>query len=150
MKLPNLSILVAFIMVFAVACNKDTKTDPQGVDKGKVLITNPWRLVNVTDVSGKAIPQNQLNIETRAIYLFDIQFFENNVTKALDRTSKQVVNGGTWYLIENNEILDIEVSQFKGKFPIKELSRSRMTLGNTVPVNGVNQEARLVFEPVVK
>ncbi len=150
MKLPNLYILSAFLMIFTVACDKDTKTDPQVADKGKVLITNPWRLLNVTDASGKAIPSNQLNIETQAIYLFDIQFFDNNVTKALDRTSKQVVNGGTWYLIENNEILDIEVSQFKGKFPIKELSRSRMTLGNTVLVNGVTQEAHLVFEPVIK
>lgn len=150
MKLPNLYILAALLMVFTIACDKDTKTDPQGTDKGKVLVTNPWRLVSVTDASGKAIPQNQLNIETQAIYLFDIQFFDNNVTKALDRTSKQVVNGGTWYLIENNEILDIEVSQFKGKFPIKELSRSKMTLGNTVLVNGVSQEARLVFEPVVQ
>jgi hypothetical protein len=150
MKLPNLYILAALLMLLTVACDKDTKTDPQETDKSKVLITNPWRLVNVTDASGKSIPTNQLNFETQAIYLFDIQFFDNNVTKALDRTSKQVVNGGTWYLIENNQILDIEVSQFKGKFPIKELSRSKLTLGNTVPVNGVNQEARLVFEPVVK
>ena len=150
MKLPKLYILAVLLMGLTVSCDKDTKTGPQETDKGKVLITNPWRLVGVTDASGKAIPQNQLNIETQAIYLFDIQFFDNNVTKALDRTSKQVVNGGTWYLIENNEILDVEVSQFKGKFPIKELSRSKMTLSNTVPVNGVNQEARLVFEPVIK
>lgn len=150
MKLPKLYILACLLMGLTVACDKDTKTDPQETDKGKVLVTNPWRLVGITDASGKAIPQNQLNIETQAIYLFDIQFFDNNVTKALDRTSKQVVNGGTWYLIENNEILDVEVSQFKGKFPIKELSRSKMTLSNTVPVNGVNQEARLVFEPVIK
>jgi hypothetical protein len=150
MKLPQSYILVVLLLVFVVACDKETKVDPQATDKNKVLISNPWRLVNVTDASGKAIPQNQLNFETKAIYLFDIQFFDNNVTKAFDRTSKQVVNGGTWYLIENNEILDIEVSQFKGKFPIKELSRSKMTLGNTVPVNGVNQEAQLVFEPVVQ
>lgn len=150
MKLPNLYVLAALLMVFTVSCNKDTKIDPQDIDRGKVLINNPWRLTNVTDASGKSIPQNQLNIETQAIYFFDIQFFDNNVTKALDRTSKQVVNGGTWYLIENNEVLDIEVSQFKGKFPIKELSRSKMTLSNIVPVSGVNQEARLVFEPVVQ
>ena len=150
MKLPNLYILAALLLVFTVSCDKDTKTDPQSTDKDKVLINNPWRLTNVTDASGKAIPQNQLNLETQAIYLFDIQFFNNNVTKALDRTSRQVVNGGTWYLIDNNQVLDIEVSQFKGKFNIKELSRTKMTLGNTVPVNGVTQEANLVFEPVIK
>ena len=150
MKLPNVYILAVLLTVMAAGCDKDPGTEPQTTDKSKVLVNNPWRLTSVTDASGKAIPQNQLNLETQAIYLFDIQFFSNNVTKALDRTSKQVVNGGTWYLIENNEVLDIEVSQFKGKFPIKELSRSKMTLGNMVPVNGVNQEARLVFEPVVQ
>ena len=75
MKLPNLYILAALLLVFTVSCDKDTKTDPQSTDKDKVLINNPWRLTNVTDASGKAIPQNQLNLETQAIYLFDIQFF---------------------------------------------------------------------------
>ncbi|MPR36671.1 hypothetical protein [Salmonirosea aquatica] len=150
MKEPKLYIIYVLLLVFATACDKNTTTDPQVTDKGKVLINNPWRLTSVTDANGKAIPSNQLNIETQAIYLFDIQFFDNNVTKALDRTSKQVVNGGTWYLIDDNQVLDIEVSQFKGKFPIKELSRSKMSLVNSVPVNGVTQEARLVFEPVIQ
>lgn len=150
MKVPSLYILACLFLLFTVGCDKDSKIAPQETDKGKVLVTNPWRLVSITDASGKAIPQNQLTIETQAIYFFDIQFFDNNVTKAIDPYSKQVVNGGTWYLIDDNKVLDVEVSQFKGKFPIKELSRSKMTLGNTVPVNGVNQEAHLVFEPVIK
>lgn len=150
MKLTNLYILAALLLVFMASCDKDKKTDPQSNAKDKVLINNPWRLINVTDDSGKTIPKNQLNDVMQFIYQVDIQFFDNNVTKALDPNSKQVVNGGTWYLIENEQVLDIEVSQFKGKFNIKELSRSKMTLGNSVPVNGVNQEANLVFEPVIK
>ncbi|WP_373511488.1 hypothetical protein [Persicitalea sp.] len=147
-------LFALFMLCFATACDKNT-TDPQDpstatTSKDKVLISNPWRLVNVTDASGKAIPQNQLGLETLAIYLFDIQFFENNVTKAIDRTSRQVVNGGTWYLKENDQILDIEINAFKGKFGIKELTRAKLTLSNQVPVNGVNQLANLVFEPVVK
>lgn len=146
-------LLAAALLLLVTACNKET-ADPQKPDssatKDKVLISNPWRLVNVTDASGKAIPQNQLGVETLAIYLFDIQFFDNNVTKAIDRTSRQVVNGGTWYLKENDQILDIEVNAFKGKFGIKELSRAKMTLSNEIPVKGVNQQANLVFEPVVK
>ena len=94
--------------------------------------------------------ENIITLKQQVIYLIDIQFFDNNVTKAIDPYSKQVVNGGTWYLIDNNQVLDIEVSQFKGKFNIKELSRSKMTLANTVPVNGITQEAHLVFEPVIK
>ena len=146
-------LLAAIVLLLITACGKES-TDPQkpgnATTKDKVLITNPWRLVNVTDAAGKAIPQNQLGLETLAIYLFDIQFFDNNVTKAIDRTSRQVVNGGTWYLKENDQILDIEVNAFQGKFGIKELSRAKMTLNNQIPVNGVSQSANLVFEPVVK
>ncbi|GHB81323.1 hypothetical protein [Persicitalea jodogahamensis] len=153
MKSVKSILLAALVLLFITSCDKQS-ADPQNPDtnvtKDKVLIANPWRLVNITDASGKAIPQNQLGLETLAIYLFDIQFFDNNVTKALDRTSRQVVNGGTWYLVENEQILDIEVNQFKGKFGIKELSRAKMTLSNEISVKGVNQPANLVFEPVVK
>ncbi len=153
MKTTKSLLLVLSFLLLVTACDKGSN-DPlkpdTGTAKGKVLITNPWRLVNVTDAAGKTIPQNQLGIETLAIYLFDIQFFDNNVTKAIDRTSRQVVNGGTWYLKERDQILDIEVNAFNGKFGIKELSRAKMTLNNLIPVNGVNQSANLVFEPVVK
>jgi hypothetical protein len=143
-------ILVCFVMLLTIGCQDKNNPDPKNLAKGEILINNPWRLKDVTDASGKSIPQNQLSLETTAIYLFDIQFFNNNVTKAIDRVSRQVVNGGTWYLVENEQLLDIEVSQFKGKFAIKELSRSKMTLSNNVPVNGVSQPANLVFEPVIQ
>ncbi|GAB2772685.1 hypothetical protein GCM10027275_14510 [Rhabdobacter roseus] len=116
----------------------------------RTLVNYPWRLVDVTDANGRSIPQNQLNLETQLIYLFDIQFFENNITKALDRVSRQVINGGTWYLVEDAKVLDVEVSQFKGKFAVGELSSSKLTLKNKVPVNGVEQDANLVFQPVVQ
>ncbi len=145
--------LAALVLLFVSSCDRET-AGPQNpdttADKNKVLIANPWRLVSITDASGKAIPQNQLDLETLAIYLFDIQFFDNNVTKAIDRTSRQVVNGGTWYLVENEQILDIAVNQFKGKFGIKELSRAKMSLSNEISVKGSKQQANLVFEPVVK
>ena len=147
-------LFASFLLLLATSCDKD-QANPQNPgdtagSKDKILVTNPWRLVDVTDLAGKSIPKNQLGLETQAIYFFDIQFFDNNVTKAIDRTSKQVVNGGTWYLKSNNQILDIEVNQFKGAFGIKELNRAKMTLTNDVPVKGVNQQAHLVFNPVVQ
>ncbi|GAB3181859.1 hypothetical protein [Telluribacter humicola] len=138
----------AFVVLFS-ACNT-TDPEPTNQTKDKVLVSNPWRLISVTDVNGKAIPTNQLSFETQAIYMFDIQFFDNNVTKALDRTTRQVVNGGTWYLKDNSQVLDIEVSQFKGAFGVIELTRSKMTLKNRVPVSGVQQDAHMVFEPVIQ
>ncbi|HEV7349477.1 hypothetical protein [Telluribacter sp.] len=144
--LTYLSVL-AFFFVMA-GCNEGSNPGPTQ-SKDKILVSSPWRLKSVTDPSGKAIPQNQLSFETQAIYMFDIQFFDNNVTKALDRVSRQVVNGGTWYLKDNSQTLDIEVSQFKGLFGVVELSRTKMTLKQRFSIGGVEQEAYLVFEPVV-
>lgn len=146
-------LLAATFLLLITACDRETtnpKDDGNPATRDKVLITNPWRLVNVTDASGKAIPKNQLGLETQLIYLMDIQFFSNNVTKAIDQYSKQVINGGTWYLKEDGQILDIEINAFKGQFEIKELTRSKMSLSNQIPVKGINQLANLVFEPVVK
>jgi hypothetical protein len=141
-------IATLVLVVVLAACNGKTTTPEPDNAKDKVLVSYPWRLVNITDVNNKTIPQNQLALETQAIYLFDIQFFDNNVTKAFDRVSRQVINGGTWYLLENDEVLDIEVSQFKGKFRVIDLNRTRMTLKNKIPLGGTQQDALLVFEPV--
>lgn len=144
-------ITLVLVVLSSLSCQE--KTDPSPLTlkaKGEVLVNNPWRLKDITDTTGKSIPQNQLTIETTAIYLFDIQFFDNNVTKALDRVSRQVVNGGTWYLIEEGKILDIEVSQFKGKFGVVELSRSKLILSNKITVNSATQYANLVFEPIIQ
>lgn len=148
-RLRNLLTLL-FVALFAFSCQDKENPGPGTQVKSEILIRNAWRLVDVTDAGGRSIPQNQLSFETTAIYLFDIQFFDNNVTKAIDRVSKQVVNGGTWYLIEEEQKLDIEVSQFKGKFGLKELTSSKMILNNTVPVSGVSTEANLVFEAVIQ
>jgi hypothetical protein len=149
-RLRNLLFLL-IVGLIASSCQDKENPGPKTPQvKLEILIKNAWRLKDVTDASGKSIPQNQLSFETMAIYLFDIQFFDNNVTKAIDRVSKQVVNGGTWYLIEDEQKLDIEVSQFKGRFILKELTNAKMVLTNNVPVNGVSKEANLVFEAVIQ
>ncbi len=144
------SLLIVGLL--SASCDKN-ETDPKQPDtsaKSKILITNPWRLSDVTSPTGTTIPVNRLDIQTRAIYAMDIQFFDNNVAKALDKTSRQVVNGGTWYLKENDQVLDIEISQFKGNFGVKELSRNKMSLNTQVPIEGVDTPAVLVFTPVVQ
>ncbi len=141
-----------FVVLLAASCDKDKPgpQEPENSTKSKILITNPWRLTDVTDPAGVKIPVNQLGGQTLIIYSFDIQFFDNNITKALDQKSRQVVNGGTWYLKENDQVLDIEITQFKGNFGVKELSRNKMSLNTQVPVNGVDSPAVLVFSPVVQ
>ncbi|TLV02354.1 hypothetical protein [Dyadobacter luticola] len=147
--------LLLFVpMLFAMlilGCDKDKNETPQPTEKDKILINYPWRMSTVTDLSGKDIPINQLNTQTQAIKeVMDIQFLQNNVTKAIDQNSKQVINGGTWYLIDDNKTLDIKISGFSGQFGVEELSNSKLRLKSTMPVSGVDQETIMVFQPVIK
>lgn len=146
------SLILLFLVVFVFSCKKkDNDVEPSPTGRAAVLVNYPWRLTSVTDVSGKAIPENQLSNETKFIYLVDIAFTADNKVKAFESSgSQQVVNGGTWYLIEENTSLDIAVAVIKGKFPIVELSSSKMTLRMKVPVNGVEQDANMTFGPVIK
>ncbi|WP_031527653.1 hypothetical protein [Dyadobacter crusticola] len=149
-KILLLASLVLGLFMAACDKDKDKNENPQPTEKDKILVNYPWRMSKVTDLSGKDIPINLLNTQTQAIkQVMDIQFMQNNVTKAIDQKSKQVINGGTWYLIDEGAILDISISGFAGKFGVEELTNSRMRLKSTMPVNGVDQETIMVFEPVI-
>jgi hypothetical protein len=142
-----------FFMLFLTSCDKDKDNveNPQLTEKDKILINYPWRMSSVTDLSSKDIPFNQLNAQTQAIKeVMDIQFLQNNVTKAIDQGSKQVINGGTWYLLNENKTLDIKISGFSGEFGVEELTNSKLRLKSKMPVNGVEQETIMVFQPVIK
>ncbi|GGB88349.1 hypothetical protein GCM10011325_14840 [Dyadobacter sediminis] len=139
--------------MFLLGCSKDNEKNetPDLTEKDKILINYPWRMQTVTDLTGNDISINQLNTQTRAIKeVMDIQFLQNNVTKAIDQGSKQVINGGTWYLINDNKTLDIKISGFSGTFGVEELTNSRLRLKSVMPVNGVDQETIMVFAPVIK
>jgi hypothetical protein len=141
------------LMLFLLGCGKDNEKNetPDLTEKDKILINYPWRMSTVTDLTGNDISFNQLNTQTRAIKeVMDIQFLQNNVTKAIDQGSKQVINGGTWYLTNENRTLDIKISGFSGEFGVEELTNSKMRLKSLMPVNGVEQETIMVFEPVIK
>jgi len=150
-----LLIAPLFLALFLVACDKDKKENPdpnpQLSEKDKILINYPWRMSDVTDLNGKSIPLNLLNTQTRAIKeVMDIQFLQNNVTKAIDQGSKQVINGGTWYLKNDDKMLDIKISGFSGEFGEVEISNSKLKLKSKMPVDKVEQETIMVFEPVIK
>jgi hypothetical protein len=148
-RLTGIAFAFAF-MLLAVSC-KDTTETAKPTEKDRILVNYPWRMSNVTDLSGASIPTNQLNTQTQAIGKYmDIQFLQNNVTKAIDRGSSQAINGGTWYLIENATVLDINIEGFAGKFGVEELSNSKMRLKSKMPVNNIEQETIMVFEPVIK
>ncbi|NIJ54943.1 hypothetical protein [Dyadobacter arcticus] len=142
-----------FFAIVLSGCDKDKDKNetPTLTEKDKILINYPWRMSTVTDLAGKDIPLNQLNMQTQAIKeVMDIQFLQNNVTKAIDQNSKQVINGGTWYLTNENKTLDIKISGFSGEFGVEELTNSKLRLKSKMPVSGVEQETIMVFAPVIK
>lgn len=151
MKRLLLFVPVLFFSLLMISCgDKDKNETPEPTEKNKILVNYPWRMSSVTDLSGKAIPDNQWGTDTKYILKMDIQFQSNATVKALDQQSSQVLNGGTWYLINDEKALDIKIIGFSGEFGLEELTNSKMRLKSKMPVNGVEQEAIMVFQPVIK
>lgn len=151
MKRLLLFVPVLFLSLLVISCkDKDKNETPEPTAKNKILVNYPWRMSSVTDLSGKEIPKNQLSGETKFILEMDIQFQQNATVKALDQNSSQVINGGTWSLINEEKALDIKISGFSGEFGLEELTNSKMRLKSKMPVGGVEQEAIMVFQPVIK
>ena len=72
--------------------------------------------------------QNQLNSQAQALFGLDYEFRNDNVTRAKDRITKQILNAGTWYLINSNQVLDIDILGFKGQFKLVEISKTKLVL----------------------
>ncbi|ACT91301.1 hypothetical protein [Dyadobacter fermentans] len=151
MKRLLLFVPVLILSLLVLSCkDKDKEETPGPTEKSKILVNYPWRMSTVTDLSGKDISENQLSVDTRYIKQMDIQFQQNARVNALDQKSSQVINGGTWYLINEDKTLDIKIIGFAGEFGLEELTNSKMRLKSKMPVNGVEQEAIMVFQPVIK
>ena len=148
-KIFNLLSALTFLFLLNSCGDKDNNVTPQPTEKDKILVNYPWKMSKVTDLSGQDIAREKLDLQTRIITELDIQFVSGNKVYAKDAQS-QVINGGTWYLIEDSKVLDINISGFTGKFGVQELTNSTMKLKSTMPVSGVDQEAIMVFAPVIK
>ncbi len=151
MKRLLLFVPVLFFSLLMISCgDKDKNETPEPTEKNKILVNYPWRMSSVTDLSGKSISDNQLDIETMGIKKMDIQFQQNATVRAFDQGTSQVVNGGTWSLINEGKTLDIKIIGFSGEFGLEELTNTTMKLKKKMPINGVEQEAIMVFQPVIK
>jgi len=116
--------LFLFVALFVFACKKDEPvTEPT-----KIISANFWKLDRFSDTDGKTLSQNQLNSQAQALFGLDYEFRDDNVTRAKDRITKQILNAGTWYLLDANQTLDIDILGFKGKFKVIEISKSKLVL----------------------
>jgi len=138
------------VMLFLNSCgDKDNTAKPQPTEKDKILINYPWKMTRVTNLAGTDIAREKLDLQTRIIVELNIEFVTGNKVYAKDGQS-QVINGGTWYLIEDMKVLDVKITGFTGQFGVEELTNSKMRLKSKMPVSGVEEETIMVFEPVIK
>jgi hypothetical protein len=118
------NILFLSVILFAFGCEKtETSTEPV-----KVITTNFWKLDRFTDSDSKTLSQNQLNSQAQGLFGLEFEFLEDNRVRGRDKITKEIKNYGTWYLIDNNQNLDIDIIGFTGKFKVLELSKIKMTL----------------------
>lgn len=134
------------------ACKNDdgTTPTPTATSQTDLLVASNWRTVRVTTPDGQAINRNRLNLATQVLYDLNMQFRNNGTVRALDPSqSNSVINGGTWKLSTDNQSIDVDVSGFKGNFPIVQLTKNKLILRQTAPVDGTNAAINLEFDPTL-
>ncbi len=146
----SLRYLVIICLFCLSACKKDDTGQPTSASRTEVLVANKWRMERITRADdGTVIPVNQLGVSALALNFIDIQFTDANIARAIDRSTRQIINAGSWKLTIDNQGLDVDVTGFKGIFPIIDLTRTRLILRQNTKVNSVNTDVNLEFVPSV-
>jgi maleate cis-trans isomerase len=133
-------------------CKKDDNNTPAPTAASQIelLIANNWRTVRVATPYGQEINKSRLNLATQVLYDLNMQFRNNGTVRALDpKQSNSVVNNGTWKLTPDNQSIDVDVSGFKGNFPIIQLTKTKLILRQRAPVDGKNADINLEFDPTL-
>ncbi|HLL97010.1 MAG TPA: hypothetical protein VK404_18705 [Spirosoma sp.] len=143
-------LLALLLSVTLTGCKKDGATPaPTLNSQTDLLVANNWLVSRVSTPDGQIISTSRLNLATQVLYQLNMQFRSDNTVRAIDRTSKQIINGGTWKLANDSKSMDIDVTGFKGNFPIVELSRTRLILRQRAPVDGKDTDINLEFAPSI-
>jgi hypothetical protein len=140
-------VLIALFVTFISLACKDDKVEPSNLTQSELLSLNSWQLTRYSDTNGKTLSNSELNISAIALYGLLFEFRANKETRAVDKLSKNILNRGTWELISNDTVLDINITSFKGQFKVVALSKGKLTLqastGNFL--SGVGSEINMEF-----
>lgn len=146
-------LLSIIVFAFVSGCNTTTEnptpTPTPTETLVQTLVNYPWKVDKVTDANGNIINPSTLPAEANALFSINIQFSDDKTVRALDPVAKTVVNGGKWDFLESNKILDIDISQLKGQFPIVSLKKDRMILKNKVTFGGLTFDVNLELVPSI-
>lgn len=150
----TLRLLLVFTILLGTLthCKKDDGTIPvpTAATQTDLLVANNWQMIRVSTPDGIEINESRLNLSTQVLYKLNMQFRNNGTVRALDpRQSNSVVNGGTWTLAGDFQSIDVDVSGFKGNFPIVTLNKNKLVLRQRAPVDGTTTDINLEFEPTL-
>ncbi|GAB3643276.1 hypothetical protein [Spirosoma arcticum] len=143
-------LLVALLSTgILIGCKNEggTTPAPTTASQTELLTANNWRINRVSTPEGQSINKERLNLVTQFVFALDMQFRANGTVRAIDQRNQQIVNGGTWKLSTDNKSMDVDVTGFKGNFPIVELSRIKLILRQRAPVDGKDADINLEFDP---
>jgi hypothetical protein len=130
-----------------VGCKDDNNTPTTG-SQTELLVSNNWQITDITNANGQSISRNRLNTTNQILFGLKFEFRNNNTVRAYDpNSSNSIINQGTWKLASDSKSMDVDVSGFKGNFPIVELNRSSLILRQQAPVDGTTTDINLVFAP---
>ena len=134
-----------------LGCGDDgTTPTPTTSSQTDLLVANNWRTKRVTTPDGQEINKNRLSLPTQVLYDLNMQFRADGSVRALDpNQSNKVVNGGSWKLTADNQSIDVDVTGFKGNFPIIQLNRSKLILRQRAPVDGKTADINLEVDPTL-
>lgn len=139
-------LIIAIVVFISLACKED-KVEPSNLSQTELLSLNSWQLSRYTDTSGKTLSNSELNISAVALYGLQFEFRADKETRAVDKITKSILNRGTWDLLSQETVLDINITSFKGQFKIITLSKGKLTLqastGNFL--SGVGSEINMEF-----
>ncbi|MVM37174.1 hypothetical protein GO730_05170 [Spirosoma sp. HMF3257] len=146
----RLLLVCTALLITLTYCTNDSNPTPTEASQTDLLVANNWRTVQVSTADGQAINKSRLNLATQVLYDLNMQFRNDGTVRALDpKQSNSVVNGGTWKLATDTKSIDVDVSGFKGNFPIIQLTKSKLILRQRAPVDGKDADINLEFDPTL-
>jgi hypothetical protein len=148
----TLRFLLVFTVLFGTltGCKKDDGATPTDSSQTDLLVANNWVTTSITTIDGQAITKGRLGLESQILFDLTMQFRKDGTVRALDpKQSNTVINGGTWTLAADSQSMDVDVTGFKGNFPIVQLTKSKLILrqDNKATVDGAKTNINLVFDP---
>lgn len=146
-------LLVCLVLVGTLTyCKKDDGNNPAptAASQTELLVATNWQVTSITTPDGQLINYKRLNLISQLLPELKFQFKADNTVRALDPAqSNTVKNAGTWFLATDNKSIDVDVTGFKGNFPLIELTKNKLILRQRAPVDGKDADINLVFEPTL-